>query len=56
MTATERETTEAANRRTLWREENREAIEAYKRYIETNGIPLAKYSLSMLPVAGGAPK
>lgn len=28
-----------------WREENREAIEANNRWVEENGLPLAKYRL-----------
>jgi antitoxin CcdA len=28
-----------------WQEENREAIEAHNRWVEENGIPLARYRL-----------
>ena len=30
-------------REARWREENRAAIEAMNRYVEENGLPLAKY-------------
>lgn len=33
----------AKDRAERWREENREAIESYNRYIELNGVPLAEY-------------
>ena len=32
-----------AERRRRWREENREGIEDYNRWIEENGIPLSEY-------------
>ncbi len=28
-----------------WREENREAIEGWNRWVEENGVPLAKYRM-----------
>ena len=28
-----------------WKEENREAMEAYNRYVEEHGLPLAEYRL-----------
>ena len=37
------ETVVKAERWRRWREENREGIEAYNRWIEKNGIPLAQY-------------
>lgn len=30
-------------RNRVWREENREALEAYAREVEENGLPLAQY-------------
>ena len=30
-------------RNRIWREENREALEAYAKEVEKNGLPLAKY-------------
>ena len=30
-------------RNRIWREENREALEAYAEEVEKNGLPLAKY-------------
>lgn len=29
----------------LWKEENREALEAWNEHVEKNGLPLAKYRL-----------
>ena len=34
-----------AERERLWKEENREAIEASNAWVEKNGLPLAKYRL-----------
>ena len=32
-----------AARAKAWKEENREAIEAWNKYVEENGLPLARY-------------
>lgn len=35
----------AEERARRWKEENREAMESYNRYIEANGLPLEEYRL-----------